>query len=70
MKKQPTELDLLLEGKELAPDTIMLYTAPENGPILELRGNGDILVKGKLIENDKEVVDAMREFLKHQGYIK
>ncbi len=36
-------------------------------PILELKQNGDILVKGKLIENDSEVVDALREFL---GYVK
>tara|TARA_R110000868_G_scaffold186495_1_gene428954 strand:+ start:475 stop:594 length:120 start_codon:yes stop_codon:yes gene_type:complete len=28
-----------------------------------LEPNGDILVKGKLIENDKEVVDALRKFL-------
>ena len=32
-------------------------------PILMLCDNGDIFVKGKLIENDKEVVNAMREFL-------
>ena len=32
-------------------------------PILELGSNGDIFIKGKLIENDKEVVDGMREFL-------
>ncbi len=32
-------------------------------PILLLKENGDIFVKGKLIENDKEVVDALREFL-------
>ena len=32
-------------------------------PILELRANGDILVKGKLIENDIEVVHALRELL-------
>ena len=38
-------------------------------PILELKGNGDIFVKGKLIENDKEVVDALREFLQTQGFI-
>ena len=38
-------------------------------PILELRENGDIFVKGKLIENDKEVVDALREFLTYtKGY--
>ena len=32
--------------------------------ILKLEANGDILVKGKLIENDKQVVDALREFIK------
>ena len=37
--------------------------------LIKLCDNGDIFVKGKLIENDKEVVDAMREFLKTQGYL-
>jgi hypothetical protein len=32
--------------------------------LLELCGNGDIMVKGKLATTDIEVVDAMREFLK------
>lgn len=32
-------------------------------PILELRQNGDIFVKGNLVENDIEVVDALRVFL-------
>lgn len=32
--------------------------------ILKLCSNGDIFVKGKLIENDKEVVDGLREFLR------
>lgn len=31
--------------------------------ILRLNPNGDIYVNGKLIENDKEVVDGMRDFL-------
>ena len=39
-------------------------------PIIVLNPNGDIFVKGKLIENDKEFVDAMREFLKESGFIK
>lgn len=30
---------------------------------LRLEPNGDIYVKGKLAENDKEVVHALREFL-------
>ncbi|EJR06587.1 hypothetical protein II5_02410 [Bacillus cereus MSX-A1] len=32
--------------------------------IVSLKSNGGIYVKGKLVENDKEVVDGMREFLK------
>ena len=38
--------------------------------ILKLCENGDIFVKGKLAENDKEVVDTLREFLKGQGFLK
>ncbi len=38
--------------------------------ILKICGNGDIFVKGRLAENDKEVVDALREFLKGQGLLK
>ena len=54
------------------PNQIIFYqnndiTTP---PILELRANGDIFVKGKLIENDIEVVDAMREFLTGQRLLK
>ncbi|HHK5539226.1 hypothetical protein JDS67_19900 [Bacillus cereus] len=31
--------------------------------IISLKSNGDIFVKGKLVKNDKEVVDGMRELL-------
>ncbi|HDR8486961.1 TPA: hypothetical protein QC445_003784 [Bacillus cereus] len=31
--------------------------------IISLESTGDIYVKGKLVENDKEVVDGMRELL-------
>jgi hypothetical protein len=41
-----------------------------NQEILKLCENGDIFVKGQLAENDKEVVDALREFLKGQGFLK
>jgi hypothetical protein len=34
--------------------------------LLKLCQNGDIFVNGKLVENDKEVVDGLREFLKGQ----
>ncbi|MDF9525013.1 hypothetical protein P5815_31440 [Bacillus cereus] len=32
--------------------------------VIVLKSNGDIHVKGKLVENDKEVVDGLRELLK------
>ncbi|MEK0220880.1 MULTISPECIES: hypothetical protein [Bacillus] len=32
--------------------------------IISLKGNGDIYVKGELVENNKEVVDGLKEFLK------
>ncbi|MGX5632427.1 hypothetical protein [Bacillus thuringiensis] len=32
--------------------------------IVSLKNNGDIFVKGKLIENDKEIVEGLKEFLK------
>ena len=39
----------------------------EGEPVLELLANGDIKVKGKLIENDKELVEGMRLFLSQAG---
>jgi len=47
-----------------------IYFMQVNGEkeILKLCENGDIFVKGKLAENDKEVVNALREFLKGQGF--
>ena len=60
--------DLKLIGKEIESNTIRFFT-DENNEIIKLCYNGDIFVKGKLIENDKEVVDAMREILKTQGYL-
>ena len=35
----------------------------EDEPMLKLCQNGDIYVKGKLVENDKEVVNGMRDLL-------
>ena len=36
----------------------------KKNPIIKFCENGDIFVKGKLVENDLEVVEGMREFLK------
>ena len=63
--------DTLILKPDLAPNTI-IFTNEKSivEPFIKLCENGDIFVKGKLIENDKEVVDAMREFLTQQGFIK
>jgi len=54
--KKPAFEDILEEG-EMRWNT-------KHGEMLRLCPNGDIYVKGKLTENDKEVVEGMRQFLK------
>jgi hypothetical protein len=36
----------------------------KSGEVLRFKANGDIYVKGRLAENDKEVVEGIRAFLK------
>lgn len=50
-------------------DTNNLSFHTGNKEIIKLCYNGDIFIKGNLVENDKEVVDAMREFLKSQKFL-
>lgn len=51
-------------GKSVEPNSTSIEFS--NGePILLLKPNGDIFVKGKLVENDQEVVDGMRMLLGH-----
>ena len=47
----------------VAENAIIFNVTGLDIPVLELRQNGDIMVKGKLIENDVQVVDALREFI-------
>ena len=52
-----------------APANTIFFSVDENQTeLLKLCQNGDIFVKGRLVENDKEVVDALREFLISQGF--
>lgn len=51
------------------PEPAMLILDGENGEILKFHQNGDIYVHGKLIENDKEVVEGFRVFLRQQGLL-
>lgn len=36
--------------------------------IIRLAPNGDIYIKGKLIENDRDVVEGLRHFLRYYKY--
>lgn len=39
-----------------------------NKEMLRLEANGDIYVKGNLVENDKDVVEGLRDFLRGHKY--
>lgn len=44
-------------------NNIVFHIKDLDVPIIELKENGDIFVKGNLIENDKELVNALSEFI-------
>ena len=54
--------------KDLESSTIT-FNMTDTTEIIKLHENGDIFIKGKMIENDKEVVNAMREFLIDSGHL-
>lgn len=47
----------------LGPGELIFY-GQDNVEYLRFTPNGDIYVRGKLVENDKEVVQGLRDFLK------
>jgi hypothetical protein len=47
-------------------DGLILANAPSR-EVLRLCPNGDIFVRGSLVENDRQVVDGLREFLLGAG---
>ena len=48
-------------------NNIFAVFGTEGKELIRFEKNGDIFVKGKLAENDKEVVDGFRRFLNSQG---
>jgi hypothetical protein len=58
-------LKLLAPASDIDANTITFHTGDETEPIIKLCQNGDIFVKGKLVENDLEVVEGMRKFLEN-----
>lgn len=62
IKEPPIDLSFLSEENEI--------TFSVGGiEVIKLVENGDIYIKGNLAENDKEVVNAMREFLNKSGLL-
>lgn len=54
---------------ELKPSSL-LFGANGNGEeIIRIEYNGDFYYRGKLIDNDKQVVDAFRDFLSTKGLL-
>ncbi|RWQ69818.1 hypothetical protein [Bacillus cereus] len=54
--------DLNKLARDTSHDSIILKVGEQE--MISLKSNGDIFVKGKLVDNDKEVVDGLREFLR------
>jgi hypothetical protein len=58
------------QNGDIQTNSIVFKISNDIEPIILLKNNGDIFVRGKLIENDIEVVQALREFLKENNYLK
>lgn len=55
----------ILSIKASVPQTFILRVQSDGDEeMLRFESNGDIYVKGRLVENDKEVVEGFREFLR------
>lgn len=54
--------------QQIGPKRISFYVKEEE--IVSFEENGDIMVKGRLAENDKELVNAFREMVKSWSEIK
>ena len=48
---------------------IMVLTDRDGKEILRVEPNGEVFKNGKLIEKDKDLTDALRDFLRCQGYV-
>ena len=48
--------------------SILSLNDGKGNEVLRFETNGDIYLHDKLIENDKQVVDGFREFLRKQGF--
>jgi hypothetical protein len=50
--------------------TPLLINGSNGEELLRIEYNGDFFVKGELVENNQQIVDAFTIFLKQQGLLK
>ena len=55
------------ENKDLDPGEITFDINEGKKNVLRLKANGDIYVWGRLADNDKQIVDGLRDWLKENG---
>jgi len=56
------DAEIIVPGtKESGDYGAITFSVPDCPRILELKANGDIYVKGKLIASDREVFEALKE---------
>lgn len=66
-KKKPKSSDEI--GKVHLYTDLVTFVSKEGDEIIKINNNGDIFVKGKLVENNKVVVDGLKEFLSSYGLL-
>lgn len=64
LSKEAVDTYITLPASDIEPDTITFHTNNGKTEVLKFCQNGDIFVHGRLAENDKEVVQGLRDFLK------
>ena len=63
-----TNEELKLRDDKIDEGGHIIFSTDAHPEILKLCKNGDILVKGRKVIHDLEIVAAMREFLQAAGY--
>jgi hypothetical protein len=67
----PKDVDKIFNDWEAQAGMKFFVNGDKKNPILELKVNGDVMVKGNKVQNDIEVYDALKEFIQKakQGVI-
>ena len=68
--QRTSNTQIILKDESIVENVITFHInmdtdAPEE--IVRFSSNGDIFIKGKLVENDQQVVEGFREFLRRSG---